>query len=66
MTAKNNDAADTKHEPEPQITREDVERVLAVGRLLMSVLTDEELDRLREYLNDDNPDRTFQLDSSGQ
>ena len=36
----------------PQVTQQDLERVLAVGRLLLSVLTPEELDRLRKDLVD--------------
>jgi hypothetical protein len=34
----------------PVVTPEDVERVLAVGRLLLSVLTPEELDQLQKTL----------------
>jgi hypothetical protein len=38
--------------PEPSVTPQDVERVLAVGRLLLSVLTDEELEMLHQALED--------------
>lgn len=38
--------------PEPQVTREDVERVLSAGRPLMSVLTEEALDALPTQLID--------------
>ncbi len=34
----------------PVVTPEDVERVLAVGRLLLSVLTPEELEQLQKAL----------------
>jgi hypothetical protein len=40
-------------DPEPTnrvVTKDDVERVLAVGRLLLSVLTQEELERLQRSL----------------
>jgi hypothetical protein len=36
----------------PKVTQQDLERVLAVGRLLLSVLTPEEIDQLREELAD--------------
>jgi len=39
-----------QHSEGPKVTIEDVERVLAVGRLLLSVLTSEELDSLRKEL----------------
>ena len=39
-------------QPEPRVSPQDVERVLAVGRLLLSVLTDEELDMLRQALEE--------------
>lgn len=35
---------------EPTVTLEDVDRVLEVGRLLLSVLTQDELDELQELL----------------
>ena len=34
----------------PKVTQQGLERVLAVGRLLLSVLTPEQLDELREEL----------------
>jgi hypothetical protein len=52
----NNDRQQT-----PAVTREDVERVLAVGRLLLSVLTTEELDRLRDCLATGKP---FRIDDT--
>jgi hypothetical protein len=43
------------------VTLQDVERVLAVGRLLFSVLTPEEIERLRHCLATGTP---FRLDES--
>ena len=42
---------------EPRVTRQDVERVLALGRLLMSVLTPEELDQLQDAVANGRPFR---------
>ena len=39
----------------PVVTPEDVERVLAVGRLLLSVLTPEELEHLQKALTNERP-----------
>ena len=39
----------------PVVTLEDVERVLAVGRLLLSVLTPEELEHLQNALTGQGP-----------
>jgi hypothetical protein len=36
----------------PKVTIEDVNRVLEVGRLLLSVLTKEELEELQHVIND--------------
>jgi len=41
---------DDRGTSDPKVTVEDVERVLAVGRLLLSVLTPEEIEGLREAL----------------
>ena len=41
---------DNRQTANPKVTVEDVERVLAVGRLLLSVLTPEEIEDLRETL----------------
>lgn len=41
---------DGQQTPGPDATLDDVERVLAVGRLLLSVLTSEEIEQLREEL----------------
>ena len=41
---------DALQTPRPDVTLEDVERVLAVGRLLLSVLTPAEIDQLRDCL----------------
>jgi len=38
----------------PPVTVEDVQRVLEVGRILLSVLTPEELEQLRILLNEGN------------
>lgn len=46
-------------QPEPNVSPQDVERVLAVGQLLLSVLTHEELEVLRQALKDQ---RTSQND----
>ena len=35
---------------QPEVTVEDVKRVLEVGKILMSALTPEELDQLREIM----------------
>ena len=35
----------------PEVTIEEVNRVLEVGRLLLSVLTEEEIEELREILS---------------
>ena len=43
------DCTDRGH-PRPSVTIEDVNRVLEVGRLLLSVLTPEELQELQELL----------------
>ena len=40
-----------KSAKEKTITVEDVNRLLEVGRLLLSVLTPEEIEALQEYLN---------------
>ena len=40
-----------KSAKEKTITLEDVNRLLDVGRLLLSVLTPEEIEALQEYLN---------------
>jgi hypothetical protein len=45
-------ATDNGRSSAPQVTQQDLERVLVVGRLLLSVLTPEELDQLREELAD--------------
>jgi hypothetical protein len=39
----------------PVVTPEDVERVLAVGRLLLSALTPEELEHLQNALTGERP-----------
>ena len=41
-----------KRPTEPKITAEEVNRVLEVGRLLFSVLTEEEITELQRILND--------------
>ena len=46
-----------------EVTIDDVERVLAVGRLLMSVLTPEELDQLRDALANRTPFRVGDVQS---
>jgi hypothetical protein len=51
MTRDEAGNASAQDHPEPQVTL-DVEPVLAVGRLLMSVLTEEELEELRTQLID--------------
>lgn len=38
--------------PEPQITVEEINRVLEVGRILLTVLTPEELDHLKQLFQD--------------
>ena len=43
--------SDHKHSTEFQVTVEEVNRVLDVGRLLFSVLTDEEKEELQRILN---------------
>ena len=42
---------DSKRPTDNQVTIEDVNRVLEVGRLLLSVLTEEELKNLQKVLN---------------
>lgn len=39
----------------PKVTVDEVNRVLEVGRLLLSVLTPEELQQLKEVLSNDGP-----------
>lgn len=41
-----------KSKPDTTVTIEEVNRVLEVGRLLLSVLTPEELEQLQQLLND--------------
>ena len=41
----------TQQPTEPKVTVHEVKRVLEVGRLLLSVLTPEELAELEEFLN---------------
>jgi hypothetical protein len=41
-------------EKSPSVTIEEVNRVLDVGRLLLSVLTEEELEELKRFLKDDS------------
>ena len=47
--------SDEKRPTETRVTTEDVKRVLEVGRLLFSVLSEEELDSLREFLYESSP-----------
>ena len=44
---------------ENEISVEDVNRVLEVGRLLFAVLTEEEIEELRKYLNGEIVDLKF-------
>ena len=46
---------DTRRPTKPTITIEEVDRVLEVGRLLLSVLTPEELEELAGLMNGYNP-----------
>lgn len=48
-----------KSKPDTAVTIEEVNRVLEVGRLLLSVLTTEELDQLQQLLNDQSIDGLF-------
>lgn len=48
-----------KSTSEPAVTIEEVNRVLEVGRLLISVLTPEELDQLQQILNNLTIDDLF-------
>ena len=43
-----------KNAKEQSVTVEDVNRLLAVGCLLLSVLTPKEIEALQEYLNKDS------------
>lgn len=51
MVGKGEDGRQTP----PVVTPEDVERVLAVGRLLLSVLAPEELEHLQKALTSERP-----------
>ena len=46
-----NQQSDPKRPKDPKVTVEEVNRVLEVGRLLFSVLTEEEIAELQEILN---------------
>lgn len=48
-----------KSKSETAVTIEEVNRVLEVGRLLLSVLTPEELEQLQQLLNDQPIKRLF-------
>jgi len=41
--------------PEHEVTSQEVERVLFIGRLLLSVLTPDELETLRQALSNQQP-----------
>lgn len=47
-----------------EVTVEDVKRVLEVGRILMSALTPEELDQLREIMSSQGLDHLLVMSSS--
>ena len=47
---------DNRRPERPRVTAQDLERVLAMGRLLLSVLTPEELDELRDELTNNKRD----------
>lgn len=50
-----------KSKPDTTITIEEVNRVLEVGRLLLSVLTPEELEQLQQLLSDQPINDLFTL-----
>lgn len=50
-----------KSPTEPTVTIDEVNRVLEVGRLLISVLTPEELNQLQQILNNQTSDNLFTI-----
>ncbi len=55
MSKENNKISSTL----PQVTFEDVNRVLEVGRMLLSVLTEEEIEELQEILSRQKADQNI-------
>jgi hypothetical protein len=51
---------------QPEVTVEDVKRVLEVGKILMSALTPEELDQLREIMKSQALDHLFVISLSSR
>ena len=55
-----------EREPETSVSVEEVNRLLDVGRLLLSVLTSEELDQLQQILSSKVIDELITIQSSSK